>query len=237
MRIAIVWIVVAASYYDCSLQNVHLLLVRAFSPSATTYAAVPRFVRRISRQPLRFSEAEDNSSADNNTASAEDWRDVRARLIQQFKQPSIAEEEATTTLSPISLEATNHSTTTSTRTTWAYDSGGVIECGSLIVSHPVQDFACGGLRQQYFTKCVVLVVKDDASFTKGVILNRNCLTFEVPSTTDGGSNKFLNWTISYSGDVQGIDSPETDFTCLHRLKSPFVNEFSFPVVKDIQVRG
>lgn len=118
--------------------------------------------------------------------------------------------------------------TTTTTKKWAYDSGDVVERGSLIVSHPVQDFACGGLKQQYFHKCVVLVVKHDAHFTKGVILNRPTRRSKLK---DLHGNE---WTVWFAGDVQGLHSPHPDYTCLHRLKSPKALELSLPVVKDIQ---
>ena len=238
--------------------------VRAFVPSPVLECRRRRCCCHSRQQPpLRFSEAEDDhTSADNSTTTStttttsssstmdDDWRDVRARLIRQFKQQQLPPQGIIgqiTNSSPVSSSSST-TTTTTTTTNWAYDSGGVIERGSLIVSHPVQDFACGGLRQQYFTKCVVLVVKDDKSFTKGVILNRNSLSYPVSSSSSasasssspGGtttSKSFHHpWTIYYGGDVQGIDSPETDYTCLHQLKSPLAQEWSLPIVKDIQVR-
>jgi len=233
-------------------------------------------VHRISRQRLQFSEAEDDASADNSTmtttttsAVVEDWRDVRARLIEQFQkqygnqqqQQPEDEDQVNDIVHEPKATTTNGDSgdTGSTKTTaaWAYDSGGVIERGSLLISHPVQDFACGGLRQQYLTKCVVLIIKDEPTFTKGVILNRNVLTYKVPFLEQYGNGKIntnnnrthshhdshhhptknhvYDWTIYYGGDVQGIDSPETDFTCLHRLQSPTAKKLSSPLVKDIQV--
>jgi len=85
------------------------------------------------------------------------------------------------------------------------------------------------LKQQYFHKCVVLVVKHDAHFTKGVILNR-------PTQRSKVKDKHNNeWTVWFAGDVQGLHSPHPGYTCLYRLKSPKALEMSLPVVKDIQV--
>ncbi len=161
--------------------------------------------------PLYFSEHQEEE---------EDWRDVRAKLMQQYNTDSEKKVQFQST--------TNHTSTTNTTTaTWAYDSGTIVECGSLIVSHPIQDFACGGLKQQYFHKCVVLVVKHDAHFTKGVLLNR----LTKPIQDKQGNT----WTMNFGGDVQGWNSPHPDYTCLHRLKNPKSLEWSLPVVKDIQV--
>lgn len=169
---------------------------------------------------LYFSENEEDKEK-------EDWRDVRAKLIQQYR----SEQRARASWGDDG-ESVNSTTATVTQTKWAYDSGDVIERGSLIVSHPVQDFACGGLRQQYFHKCVVLVVKHhdgQHDFTKGVILNR-------PTQRSRLKDKHNNeWTVWFSGDVQGLHSPNPDYTCLHRLKSPKALEMSLPVVKDIYV--
>jgi Uncharacterized ACR, COG1678 len=277
---SLVWIVVVvAEQFFCSRRGGGVQFVCAFftAPSASVTpkggaALLTLEQRRMSRKsPLRFSETDDDHApAENSTTTTtttttsstgdDDWRDVRARLIQQFKQQQQAQPGNTDSSSPrLSFieKATNSSTTchtanmgtlssslsTTTTTSWAYDSGGVIELGSLIVSHPVQDFACGGLRQQWFTKCVVLVVKDDRRFTKGVIVNRNSLSYHVRSSSsfflnpgERTNNSLHQWTVYYGGDVQGIDSPETDYTCLHQLKGPLAQEWSLPVLKDIQVR-
>jgi Uncharacterized ACR, COG1678 len=243
----------------CWLDSLNSGVADAFSPASRTISTVNTFGGSKSSpftswKPLRFSEGDDGASSSpgkNATAmipdEREDWRDVRARLVHQFRKLNAATEAGATERSVQNKRAgnsssTNRSTTPNSNTSsasyaWAYDSGGVIERGSLIVSHPVQDFACGGLRQQYFTKSVVLVVKDDATFTKGVILNRNYITYQIPNTLNRNSNDGYTgaWTVYYGGDVQGLDSPETDFTCLHRLKSAMAMEFSHPIVKDIQV--
>jgi hypothetical protein len=198
-----------------------------------------------SNQPLYFGEEDQEEEQEQ-----EDWRDVRAKLIQQHrmeKSPARSINSSSSTNSTTSTTSTAQQQQTRTRTrtrttsskqrpssssSWAYDSGGVVEQGSLIVSHPVQDFACGGLRQQYFHKCVVLVVKhDETQFTKGVILNRP--THHQKSRLKDAYNN--EWTVWFAGDVQGLHSSNPDYTCLHRLKSPKALEVSSPVVKDIQV--
>ena len=148
-----------------------------------------------------------------------DWRDFRAKLVLQEQQQNTTAATPTTTTQP---------------TSWAYESGDVIEKGSLIVSHPSQDFACGGLRQQYFYKSVVLVVEHSPSFTKGLILNR-------PTDQTLKDDHGEAWPLWYGGDVQGIDSDNESFLCLHRLNSNegtnktchLAKELSVPILQDI----
>lgn len=184
----------------------------------------------------------------NDAKSGADWRDVRARLIQQFRQeeqkerasPSSSASNATTiAASTSSIYATNGTTTilkkeddSLSSPCWAYDSDGLIEKGSLMVSHPVQDFSCGGLRQHSFTKSVLLIVKETPNFRKGIILNRQGISVNI---TDPSSNHI--WTMYYGGEVQGMDAAESaaDFTCLHRLSASMAKELSYPIVKDLQV--
>ena len=64
----------------------------------------------------------------------------------------------------------------------------LIEQGSVILGGTDQEFGFA-LRQQYFHKCVILLLTHDEGFTKGIILNR-------PSalTLDG-------WRLWFGGDV------------------------------------
>jgi hypothetical protein len=93
------------------------------------------------------------------------------------------------------------------------------------MSSPHQDFACGGLRQQYFHKCVVLVVEHTPQFTKGIVLNR-----PVQHTLIGDGHVW-----HFSGDVQGFSwtNPPPSTTCLHFNKE--WRDYSEPIVNDIQV--
>ncbi len=55
---------------------------------------------------------------------------------------------------------------------WGYDSGTIIETGSIILGGVEQDFGFG-LQQQFFHKSVMLIIDHaDTKFTKAVILNR-----------------------------------------------------------------
>ncbi|KAL3934196.1 MAG: hypothetical protein SGARI_003496, partial [Bacillariaceae sp.] len=148
------------------------------------------------------------------------WRDFRAKLVLQEQQQNV------TTTTPTSSQQS---------TTWAYESGDVIEKGSLIVSHPSQDFACGGLRQQYFYKSVVLVVEHEPGFTKGLILNR-------PTDQTLQDDRGKDWPVWYGGDVQGMESDNESLLCLHRLNnddenanntSHLAKELSTPILQDI----
>ena len=110
---------------------------------------------------------------------------------------------------------------------WAYDSGGIIEKGAVILGGAEQDFGFG-LRQQYFHKAVILVLDhDEETFTKGIILNRP--SEKVMSDDDGNE-----WSVWFGGDVQGLDSILPDIVCLHSLKGEEARSVSETVMKDIQ---
>ena len=115
---------------------------------------------------------------------------------------------------------------------WAYDSGKVIETGAVILGGVEQDFGFG-LRQQYFHKAAILVLDhDEATFTKGVILNRPSDRMMDDDINEGG----LKWRVWFGGDVQGLDSLVPEIVCLHSLKSKEALECSNTVIAGIQVR-
>ena len=90
-----------------------------------------------------------------------DWRDVRAKLVMQYRAEQQQQKDDDSDGNPISENG------------WAYEAGDAIETGSLIVSAPSQDFCVGGLKQQYFYKsCVLIVEHEPTVFTRGLILNR-----------------------------------------------------------------
>ena len=64
----------------------------------------------------------------------------------------------------------------------------LIEQGSVILGGTKQDFGFA-LRQQYFHKCVMLLLQHDEGFTKGIILNKPS-AYEI----DG-------WRVWFGGDV------------------------------------
>ncbi|EKX34079.1 hypothetical protein GUITHDRAFT_147476 [Guillardia theta CCMP2712] len=131
-----------------------------------------------------------------------DWRSFRAKLVAQEKSSST------------SLHDSDE---------WAYNAGEFVEQGSVLLggSETMLGF---GLRQQYFHKCVLLVLYHNKDFTKGVIINRPTLM-----TTKRG------WRRWYGGDVQGITAPEfvQEEVCLHRIQHPAAQEVSATVIEGV----
>lgn len=153
------------------------------------------------------------------TQDDEDWRAFRAKLVMQSQKPS-----STSTRNSLDDDADDVDgigALFDTGGAWAYDSGNVIEEGAVILGGLDQEFGFG-LRQQYFHKTVILVLEHDATFTKGIILNRP-------------TNMYLDddWRLAFGGDVHGNgDNPE--IICLHSLQQEQVVQASRPVMKDIQ---
>ena len=112
---------------------------------------------------------------------------------------------------------------------WAYDSGAVIEQGTVVLGGVEQDFGFG-LRQQYFHKAAILVVDhQENTFTKGILLNRPT-DLEIEDDLNPG----LRWKLWFGGDVQGIESANPDLICLHTLSSPHATRASLPIMNDMQ---
>lgn len=86
----------------------------------------------------------------------EDWRNFRAKLVMQYRNDGVKE---------LKKEKSSSSSTS-----WAYESGDTIEKGSIILSRPptaASDDEEGGLIQQYFHKSIILVVEhEEKVFTK-----------------------------------------------------------------------
>lgn len=94
---------------------------------------------------------------------------------------------------------------------WVYDSRDTIEVGSLIVSHPSQDSACGGLKQQHFHKCIILVMDHSPQEgTKGIILNR-------PTNQKLKDERKNEWKCFFGGNTQGIGSEDESLGCIYRI--------------------
>eukprot|EP00533_Pseudo-nitzschia_delicatissima_P009939 CAMPEP_0116086080 /NCGR_PEP_ID=MMETSP0327-20121206/4664_1 /TAXON_ID=44447 /ORGANISM="Pseudo-nitzschia delicatissima, Strain B596" /LENGTH=581 /DNA_ID=CAMNT_0003577107 /DNA_START=66 /DNA_END=1811 /DNA_ORIENTATION=- len=186
--------------------------------SMTPYSSRMKGLGRSSHLILSSRNSEESSSV-------EDWRDVRAKLVMQYSQ----EEEAT-------AKGHNSTSVVATKpkqdvgTNWAYDSKGTIEVGSLIVSHPSQDSACGGLRRQHFHKCIILVIDHSKAGTKGIILNR-------PTNQKISGKKASGWKCHFGGNTQGIGSEDESLGCLCRRNglSPVKNGMSLPILKDIEI--
>lgn len=169
-----------------------------------------------------------------NNEGAEDWRDFRAKLVMQFRDEDDDSSSSSTSSSSSSFDQTLLDGS------WAYESGDAIEKGSIILACPEQDFGYG-LRQQYFHKCLVLVIyHEELAFTKGIVLNR-------PTDLVLGDDDFVNsdgtplddadpdsqWKIWFGGEVRGFDSPDPEQCCLHSLTSDAALEVSERVLKNI----
>jgi len=158
--------------------------------------------------------------------SGEDWRDVRAKLVMQYYQgediASKGNNSTSTTLTQSIVAITSNC--------WAYDSKGGIEVGSLIVSHPSQDSACGGLRQQHFHKSIVLVISYSQEGAKGVILNR-------PTNQIMNGKQQNEWKCYFGGNTQGIGSEDESLGCLYRLNelSQVENDMTLTILKHIAI--
>jgi len=163
----------------------------------------------------------------NENISGEDWRDVRAKLVMQYSQ---GEEDIATTGSNSTSVATTWPIPAIASNLWAYDSKGTIEVGSLIVSHPSQDSACGGLRQQHFHKCIILVVEHSQEGTRGVILNR-------PTNQVKYGIHQQEWKCYFGGNTEGIGSEDESLGCLYRLNdlSTVKNGMSLTILKNIGI--
>lgn len=155
--------------------------------------AVPSYCSRVENGESRSELFLSNRKADD---PKEDWRDIRAKLVMQYDQGenAVAMKESNST-GILSATATNR---------WAYDSGDLIEVGSLIVSRPSQDW--GGLKKQHFHKCIILVIDHSPDGTKGIILNRKL--------SDEQRN---NWNCYFGGNTEGIGSEDGSLGCLYRL--------------------
>lgn len=137
----------------------------------------------------------------------DDWREFRARLVEQEKGIS-AKMDATTDMK------------------WLHGAK-LIEKGSVLISNPGDHYS---LDQQYFHKAVILIVKSDASGDVGVILNRptawgikdfgeysNSLEAKLRRMF-GLATKERPWKVSYGGPMCFEPGSRGDATlmCLHR---------------------
>ena len=112
---------------------------------------------------------------------------------------------------------------------WAYDSGRLIETGAVLLGGVEQEFGFG-LRQQYFHKAAILVLDHcEATFTKGIILNRPTDLYLEDDLNPGAK-----WRVWFGGDVQGLESSQPDLVCLHSLDDPQARHASISVMNDLQ---
>jgi len=152
-----------------------------------------------------------------------DVRDFRARLVAQQRS-----EEGGAGAVPAGLSQEGGGG-------WIYETP-LIEQGSVLLGGTKQAFGFG-LRQQYFHKCVLLLVEHSPRFTKGIILNR-------PTALKWADGAGADWDVWFGGDVQeggvfrqsrrhGPEVSGIEMLCLHRLDSPEAREVSTQVIKSI----
>lgn len=112
---------------------------------------------------------------------------------------------------------------------YAYDSGDMIEQGSVILGGVEQEFGFG-LRQQYFHKAAILVLDHvESTFTKGIILNR-----PTDLMLEDDMNPGKKWRVWFGGDVEGLDAKNPGIVCLHSLNHEMAKKASVPVMNDMQ---
>ena len=184
-----------------------LLTALAFLPLSTTFSPV------FSRASIPLAPGARQSSARlcpaagsarwamASDTSDDDWRQFRAKLVakEQGAEPSAAGD-------------------------WAYNSGNLVEQGSLLMGGTELDFGFG-LRQQYFHKCVLLICAHTVGdFTRGVIVNR-----PTNRRTARG------WRLWYGGDVQGLMAQDhmQHISCLHRSTNEALLAVSETVIKGV----
>eukprot|EP00747_Dinoflagellata_sp_TGD_P084966 gnl/TRDRNA2_/TRDRNA2_162726_c0_seq2.p1 gnl/TRDRNA2_/TRDRNA2_162726_c0~~gnl/TRDRNA2_/TRDRNA2_162726_c0_seq2.p1 ORF type:complete len:765 (-),score=82.53 gnl/TRDRNA2_/TRDRNA2_162726_c0_seq2:124-2418(-) len=121
---------------------------------------------------------------------------------------------------------------------WMYETT-LLEQGSVLLGATVRAFGGFALKQQYFHKCVILLLKHDDHGTKGIILNR-----PTGLQLDG-------WQVWFGGDCAhgGMFRPnyllsaplphapaqhaQQVVTCLHRIRNEKIQAMSTRIVKEI----
>jgi len=149
-----------------------------------------------------------------------DVRDFRAKLVAQQRAEEGGSDEM-----PGDSEG------------WIYETP-LIEKGAVLLGGTRQKFGFA-LRQQYFHKCVLLLLEHDAQFTKGIILNRpTALKLEGWSVWFGGDvcegGFFRGQSLRQQlGEEGGAMEAPMEVCCLHRLDSAAAMAVSQSVIKSI----
>ena len=161
----------------------------------------------------------------------DDWRAFRARLV----------------LGANNDESSSSNTESLGRSTaWAYDSGDVIEPGSIILAKVEPEFCYFGLHQQYFHKSVMLVTHHKENiFTRGIILNRPSNLFlsdddfldedGEPFVKGGDKHQDDSWRIWFGGDVNGLYSDDPEIICLHSISTKIAQQHSEEIIKNVMM--
>ena len=145
-----------------------------------------------------------------------DWRAMRARLIAQ---------ETSSAAKNVTQET---SSATDGAAGYVYESP-LIEQGTILLGGTKMQFGFA-LRQQFFHKCVLLLLQHDEQFTKGIILNR-------PSaiTMDGWRLWCGHGQVAEGGLFVGKDAAmgKLEINCLHSLDGFMADQVSTKVIKGV----
>jgi len=163
----------------------------------------------------------------------EDWRSFRAQLVS-MEQLTSSQSQVENQMN--SQSKTDPSNIRKKRKSWAFESGCVLEQGTVILHRPPDPSLDFGycLGRQYFHKAVILILEVDDEYdhgivTKGCILNRptNLILDDF-----NGTHSF-QWKVFFGGDEFGLHTDQPKFYCLHSLNFYEALEVSRPVIEDI----
>mmetsp|Transcript_15553 Transcript_15553/g.35630 ORF Transcript_15553/g.35630 Transcript_15553/m.35630 type:complete len:569 (+) Transcript_15553:138-1844(+) len=172
-------------------------------------ARTPCFTQRLGGNSQVYPRAAVRRRALEAPQQDSDWREFRARLVAQEQSAKKGGEVAGFWNS----------------SGWAYSTT-LLERGSILLAQPGSRF---GLRQQYFHKAVVLLIRHDKDGTIGLIVNRPTARLAQDarfSSSDTVENVALRmsgllpgasaWNVWFGGDCHGLDcqSGQVHF-CLH----------------------
>ncbi|CAE8599802.1 unnamed protein product [Polarella glacialis] len=190
-----------------------LSLVARYSPGSLMQ--VKGLARHRQDRARSFRRAVIGDGEDLLSGQEEDWRDFRARLVQQELAGTDGQEKAAIT----------------DKKGWAYQTD-LLEQGSLLLSAPGDYWS---LRRQYFCKVVMLVIRHDEQGSVAVVLNRptGLTTANVDlSGSDLVQNQLLKligisqgseeWNVWFGGDCEGMEIENgvpPKHICLHTLAS------------------
>lgn len=199
------------------------------------YSAEQYFGPRVRGKHLQLSRRYlqafgENSEQETDPVQDQDWRDFRARLVQQTRGQKASSD-------------------TKPGNGWAYQTD-LLEQGSLLVSVPGDYWS---IRRQYFCKAVFLVIKHTSEFTAAVVLNRptGLTTRDISDRADRADfekrikNDILGlvgmganadeWKVWFGGDGEGLESwgagVRPSYICLHTLSR--FSECSRQVIRGI----
>lgn len=213
------------------------LLLRCSNAFLTFHASSQLIHRhRLLAKSESNQDEDDHDDAISTDVDIDDWRAFRAQLVARNQG-----------------DEDSGDIKTSSSSSYAYDSGNMIEKGSIILAKVEPDFCYFGLNQQYFHKSVMLVTyHEDKEFTKGIILNRPTNLFlddedfldddgEPYFKTDGKNgaddNDVNSWRIWFGGDVRGLyaDDSEggTEIVCLHSIQTELARNVSEEILKNV----